>query len=242
MIVKILIIAVLLTGCPGKSDRPTPEKSPSPPPSDTNRDNQDGAGRGGGGGGQGATGTNVADDDDTLDPNDTFVATEEKEEEEGTEQSDPSQSPSGETDGNTSQHTVAQTTQQSTQKSPTETVEQQETKESTTKTVDQQPAKGTGKSPTAKRQPSPTASLFFIEQDGHLLPALEFTDATALSDLEISRPAHDFAINNGSFASEVTKIPQQTYFIKLKVQDRQCNNTVEVTNLTQTITFKMNCP
>ena len=235
MIVNVLIIGLLLAGCPGKSDQRPPEVSPTPPTDNTNSNNNNGAGRGGGGGGHGAHGTNVADADQNPDPNDYLKKKTDEDPTQSTAQHEPEAS-TGQQPPQETTKTISQSPEKSDEKEDkTETAEKSTSQPS--KTVEE-----TNESATPERQPSPTASLSFIEQQGHLVPVLELSDATAVTDVEIFRPAHDFAIANRAFDTETTDMPTQTYYVKLKVQDRQCNNTVEIRDMTLTKTFKMNCP
>lgn len=228
MVIKIVITGLLLAGCPSGNDqrktKPTP--TPSPSKTDPSRGATNDTDR------QGAHGHGIAvvggGSRSDPDPND-YVKKD-------TEEQD-----SGKT---TSQHSVEQTPSQhsveqapDTSQSPTEkTVEQQPKEVKDTKNTE-----STDSSTTSERQPSPMVSLSFVEQEGHLMPILELKDATAVTDVEIYRKAHDFAINSDGFDNKVTGIPRQTYYVKLKVQGRQCNNEVEIDDMTQAKTFRMNC-
>ena len=255
MVIKAIIMGLLLAGCPSKTDRrktgPTATPSPSETPKDDDRGNgdQQGAthdtGRGGGGGrsttvvGGGTTATdggNGVADGAGLDPND-YVKEEGK-----TDGSDPSQSPPEETDGgNPSQSSSGKTADSDPSQSSSGKTASSDPKQSPPEKDSQSPVK-TVEQDQQTRQQSPMASLSFVEQEGHLWPVLELTDATAVSDLEIYRQALDLAIDSDNFKATVTAIPRHQYFIKLKVQERQCNNEVEIKELTETETFRMNCP
>lgn len=227
MVIKIVIAGLLLAGCPAGKDQRKTKPTPTPSASETDSNNQEGATSGADG--QVTRGHEVtitgggSDQRVTTDPND-YQENKQDSTEATTSQSPPQENPN--------QHSVEQTTD--TSQSPTEkTVEQQPEKVENTKTTDS--------STTDERQSSPTVSLSFVEQQGHLMPILELTDATAVTDIKIYRKAHDFAIDNDDFNNKVTEIPRQIYYVNLKVQGRQCNNEVEIDDMAQAKTFRMNC-
>ena len=227
MIVKIVITGLLLAGCPsGKDQRKTkPTPTPTPSPSETDSSKREGA-------------TSDADRQDTHGHGVTVVGGGSRSESDpgpndylkkDTEKQDSTET--------TSQHSPDQTPTQDTSQSPTDKTGTQQPKEvENTKSTE-----STDSSTTSDRQQSPTVSLSFVEQEGHLMPILELKDATAVTDIEIYRKAHDFAIDSDGFDNKVTEIPRQTYYVNLKVQGRQCNNEVEIDNMTQAKTFRMNC-